>query len=337
MSPRTRTALLASIPLALLAAGTVAWDGFRASQLPTGDAAWIWAQRVESGKPLAFVAAADFVVDELPARAEVRLSVDPEYELYLNGTWVGAGAWELGRPLEVWEVSGRLQRGPNRLAVVARAPYGVGGLIAVLVADPGSLAERTLAASGRSWRIYTQRPAGILEGWSALDASHAEPAAPRVWGKPPIGRWGRPRPGASRPPEQSAGVETWGQEVSPVPGASAEHRAWLIDFGEVVVGWIDLWGGPTPETRATWRSAETLDALVDAPASSWVVPLRGDERWRSSAPRRLRYLWIDSPQPPRSARIVPAGAAIPLDSPAEDLRRAHDGLWHLEPSGAAPR
>ncbi|HVS63389.1 MAG TPA: hypothetical protein VMT85_07780 [Thermoanaerobaculia bacterium] len=337
MNARSRNLGGAAALLAVLALATVAWDLVRARDLPTASAEWIWAGGVETGKPLAFVAAVDFDLEEVPARAEARLLVDPEYELYLNGTWIGAGAWELGEPLDVWEVADRLQPGPNRLAIVARAPYGVGGLLAALIADPGAPAEQTLAASGTSWRIYGRRPAGILEGWSSLDASHAESSQPVVWGAPPIGRWGRPQLGSVRAAEEPAVVEVWGREVSPVPGAESERRAWLVDFGEVAVGWIDLWGGPTPETRARWRAAETLAGLAGAAPSGWVVPLRADDRWRSPAPRRLRYLWIDSPEPPRAARILGSEPEIPLDTPSDDERRERDGLWRFEPSGAEPR
>jgi len=338
LRPRAPRWLAAPIALlALLAAATLAWDGLRARGVPTARAEWIWAAGMEAGRPLAFVAAVDFEVETVPARAEVRVLVDPEYELYLNGTWVGAGAWELGGTLDVWEVAERLQPGANRLAVIARAPYGVGGLLAAVIADPEASTELALAASGRSWRIYAERPAGVLEGWSALDASHAEPAEPLVWGAPPIGRWGRPHPGPARAAEEVGAAEVWGREVSPLPGPDGSRQAWLVDFGEVAVGWIDLWGGPTPETRTRWRAAGSLEELADAPAAGWVVPLRGDERWRSPAPRRLRYLWIGSPEPPRAARVVPSATGIPPADHADDERRSHDGLWRLEPTGAEPR
>jgi hypothetical protein len=317
--------------LALLAAGTAALDRWHEAGLPTGAAQWIWGPAAEPGMPVALVAAVDFEVDAIPESAELRLLVDPEYQVWINGTWVGGGRYELGQALDVWEVAGRLQRGPNRLAVVARSPFGLGGLLAALVADPAADGGRTLAESGASWRTFERRLPGVIEGWSKLD----DGVAPRVWGRPPIGRWVRPRPGPTRPAERADAEPVWGVSVAPAPGAGGVGEvapaAWLVDFGEVATGWLELWGGPTPDTRVRWRAAESIDALAAAAPAGWVVTLRGDERWRAPRPRRLRYLWIESPQPPHAARIVPSGEGVPVETPADDERRARDGLWRLAP------
>ncbi|HVS13091.1 MAG TPA: hypothetical protein VMV46_04145 [Thermoanaerobaculia bacterium] len=334
-----RTPLWSLAALVLLAAGTAALDRWHESGLPTGSAEWIWTPAAEPGMPLAFVAAVDFEVGTIPETAELRLLVDPEYLVWINGTWIGGGRYRLGQELDVWEVAERLQTGPNRVAIAARSPFGAGGLLAALVADPAAGGGTVLVESDARWRVFDRRIPGVIEGWTLLDGG----TAPRVWGRPPIGRWVRPRPGPVRPAELADAAPVWGRSVSPAPrigsarerdaeweGGEEEPGGWLVDFGEVATGWIDLWGGPTPDTRVAWRAAESLESLAGAPAG-WVVPLRGDELWRSPRPRRLRYLWIDSPQPPRAARILPSGGGVSVETPADDARRARDGLWKLAP------
>jgi hypothetical protein len=106
--------------------------------LPTRSAQWIWEPRNRRDlSPAAFYAVRDFTLDRAPARARLLVSGDEEYILSLNGARIGAGGWQPGAPLDVWEVGPLLQPGSNRLLAEVRSDRGAGGFLLSLQTEDG--------------------------------------------------------------------------------------------------------------------------------------------------------------------------------------------------------
>ena len=110
--------------------------------------------------------------------------------MLLNGTPVGSRRYEEGLPLAVWEVSGLLRRGRNRLTAELRSGRGLGGFLLTL-----ETAEGVLLATGPEWRIVRRYDPVLLN--PELPLAQSEP--PRVWAFGATGRWGAPEEGAVGP------------------------------------------------------------------------------------------------------------------------------------------
>ena len=150
------------------------------AQLATGRAEWIWYARAgRKPRPIRFYATRDVELSAAPRRATARLFVDREYALYVNGQRAGAGLGRPGEPLAVHEVASFLRPGPNRIAIEAFSPDGVGGILFTLEGDG---IEPEEFASDRRWRVDLD-PSAIANG-----ARYP----PIVWGRPPQYPWGYP-------------------------------------------------------------------------------------------------------------------------------------------------
>ena len=163
----------------------------------TGGAQWIWAQhRMSSNEPVAFFAARDFTLPAKRYYTRLKIAADPEYELFVNGREVAGRRTAVEPELDLYDISGLVQTGRNRVVVAVRAPQGVGGLLASVDIAPET---QNWVVSDGSWTIYRRWDPRLLlrdvpEVWS-------EPAM--VIGPPPVGRWNYPsiaaRPLASPP------------------------------------------------------------------------------------------------------------------------------------------
>jgi hypothetical protein len=187
-------ALLYALVLSLAAAGairaTVRAHADR-EYSRTGDARWIWYSReIREPRRVSFVATRDVVLDRIPARATAKVFADRWHVLWVNGRRVGAGTQSPGEPLALYDVTARLSRGVNRIAVEAGSESGAGGLLFSLdLSDSG----RDAVVSDERWRVDPSREA-IRRG------ARYRPA---VWGRPPMHPWGWPR--LPRPNEKVAG------------------------------------------------------------------------------------------------------------------------------------
>ena len=184
LASRPAFAFLYALALALVAAGAIratlrAHSDRELSR--TGDARWIWYSRdVKEPRPISFVATRDVVLDRIPVRATAKLFGDRWHVLWVNGQRVGAGRQRPGEPLALYEVTGFLSRGINRIAIEAGSDTGTGGLLFSLdISDSG----RDVVVSDVRWRVDTSREA-IRSG------ARYRPA---VWGRPPMYPWGWPR------------------------------------------------------------------------------------------------------------------------------------------------
>ena len=148
----------------------------------TGPAEWIWYARASrTPQPLRFYATREVKLAAAPARARALFFVDPEYVLYVNGRRIAAGSQRPGDSLAVVDLAPHLNAGENRVAIEARSPDGVGGIL--FAAEGDGLDPRDLA-SGPAWRVSLDP--------EAVTGGGGKPAI--VWGRPPQYPWGYPRP-----------------------------------------------------------------------------------------------------------------------------------------------
>jgi len=299
---------------------------------PTGEAAWIWCQQSSrQAEPQAFLAVRDFDLPALPARARLQVLGDEEYRLSLNGLPVGSGAWQEGATLDVYDVTGLLVVGGNRLLAELRSGKGSGGLLLDLQGElPGG--EILRVVSDGEWRIFRTWHPGLAGGWLPVGPTGAEGGngggsdtgsdagsegggeAPQVWGRPPMARWGSPRPGLVRPvpapgalpsPLLLPRVEGPSPESSAAPGGAGT----LYDWGREVEGYLTV----------VRRPEEALPGLVfvgpEAPrpeqrqADSFLLSPPRAPMWRDSRPRRFRHALILGAGPIESVAVLPAEVA----------------------------
>ena len=194
---RTRPGALA---VALLAIG-LAQPGCVSAPAPTGAAEWIWADDASAapGRPAAYVLLRDFELDAAPeAAARLFVAADREYAVHLNGHQIARGAYRRGEPVDEFQVAHLLREGPNRLTIEARTPHGDGGVLAgIELAD----ASMPVVTDG-DWQFTDDWDPRLVKGETLL--ANARPALRpvRVWGRPPVGRWGRVSRGDLQKPDQ---------------------------------------------------------------------------------------------------------------------------------------
>ncbi|HEX9942969.1 MAG TPA: hypothetical protein VGG03_13200 [Thermoanaerobaculia bacterium] len=284
-----------------------------AASLPTGEAQWIWKLLDRKDHyPTAFYAIRDFDLESPPARARLLITADEEYVLTLNGKRIGAGAYERGASLDVYEVGPLLIQGGNRLMVELRSGRGAGGLLLSLQDEATG---RQLVASDERWRLFPRHQFGLARGW--LPIGGGEPAF--CWGYPPMGRWGRPRVGRPRPLlTQSAGplqpavsalplsVDLGPAERGRPPGSPV-----LYDWGRQVEGYLTLELPLAKELGVAllFTGDEPPDPLRTEPDGS-VLVLPGRHAWMDARPRRFRYAMLVGLARPAAAAVLPAPAGM---------------------------
>jgi hypothetical protein len=318
---RLRAWLLAYLAIAILALAAHLRPVLRSRSLPTDSARWIWKPvERQDHNPTAFYAIRDFDLHAPPARARLMMAADEEYVVTLNGKRIGAGAYEPGAPLDVYEVGPLLLPGGNRLLVELRSGDGAGGLLVSLVDEATG---RQIVGTGERWRILPAWQLGLVRGWMPIGAG--EPAF--AWGYPPIGRWGRPRAGSPRP--------LLGEEMGPplapasmlplaLPAGLAEGRPpgspVLYDWGRTVEGYLSLAVPPSKDLgMALLFTGETPpDPLAVRPTAA-VLVMPGEPEWLDARPRRFRYALLVGLKRPAAAvvRPVPPGRVRP-PRPVED-------------------
>ncbi len=76
---------------------------------PGRGASWIWAS-ADGTRELAFFAVRDFTVD-VPETAQLAITADESYIVYLNGRRVGSGAYRRGAAADLYDVTADLEAG----------------------------------------------------------------------------------------------------------------------------------------------------------------------------------------------------------------------------------
>lgn len=307
--------------------GVHRWAG---RALPTGDAEWIWAALPPSStEPVSFWAVRDFRLDEVPVLAELSLLADEEYVAHVNGRRVGSNRYAPGglgdraAPVDRYRVEGLLLAGDNRLAIELRSSRGAGGLLAALDLGPG----RRPILSDETWRIKRRHHSGLLGGWQPLgDPAAGGAEEPYVWGRPPIGLWGRPREVRPRPLAAAVAVP-----CEPLPAAarrSAAGARQLFDWGEEVYGYLTLRLDPAlaarPAVGLLLTGAAPRRPLEEAEIAVPIVPVPAQATWTDAVPRRFRYAAVTG------LPAVVAAEVVPVDPEAAALLPSPQG-FELEP------
>jgi len=205
----------------------------------TGQARWIWAQaRMSDAEPVAFFAARDFTLPENRIFTHLKVLGDPEYSVFVNGREIaGRTVDEESRALDLYDISGAVHTGRNRIVVAVRASQGVGGLLAGIDIAPETA---NFVVTDASWKIYrTWSPEILLR-----DPPNGKWQAPAVIGEPPVGRWNylalEQRPLTSPPATAVQPHESFEQlallpVIRTVAGiavaTNARQRATAFDFG----------------------------------------------------------------------------------------------------------
>jgi hypothetical protein len=276
--------------------------------LATGSAEWIWSQAEPGDGWTAFYAIEDFPVAEVPLAAELVIGADEEYTVFLNGEVVGVGRWRPNEPLDRYPVERLLVAGENRLLVKLSSSRGVGGFIARLAAG-----GEDYAVTDSSWQLVDWYREHLKWPGTPIEA----PRAPRVWGTPPTGRWGRlggVRDRRLLPDQLAARRPLWPARVRTGPAESAlaavQADGWLagpperlferplgswltFDFGREVTGFLSV----LPAERAglhgyLWTGSAAPPTPRSEPPQGRLHVLVGEGAWTDVAVRRFRYATI---------------------------------------------
>jgi hypothetical protein len=318
--------LIASLVVLLLALGARVLPGARARSLPTPSSQWIWKDLDwDDHQPAAFSAVRDFDLPTPPAsldHARLLVTADEEYVLTLNGRRIGAGAYTPGAPLDVYEVGPLLLPGGNRLAVELRSSRGAGGLLASLV---DGATGRLLVGTDESWRIFPRHELGLSRGW--LPVKGGQPAT--CWGYPPVGRWGRPRPGPARPllgeltgaPVPPATTIPL-PPVLPVETGRPPGSPILYDWGREVTGYLTLEVAPSDKRGiALLFTGDRPPDPLRSQSDGSVLIQPGRHEWMDARPRRFRYAVILGLLRPATLALLPVpstSVALAVPPPRRD-------------------
>jgi hypothetical protein len=311
-------ALITSLVVLVLALAARALPGARARSLPTAAAQWIWKDLDwDDHQPTAFYVLRDFNLAAPPASARLLVTADEEYVLTLNGRQIGAGAFQPGAILDVYEAGPFLLPGANRLMVEVRSARGAGGLLASLVDGAG----RMLVGTDDRWRIFPNYELGLARGWLPL----ARGVPVYCWGYPPMGRWGRPRPGPLKPVfGEIAGAPVPAASsvplppVLPAPAGRPPGSPVLYDWGREVAGYLSLELAPAAELEKAilFTGDSPPDPLGSNAASILIAP--GRHQWLDARPRRFRYVLILGLERPASLAVLPVPETLVPALPARD-------------------
>lgn len=204
----------------------------------TGGAQWIWAQhRMSSNEPVAFFAARDFLLPAKRYYTRLKIAADPEYELFVNGSQIAGRPGGVQPSLDLYDISGLVRTGRNRIVVAVRAPQGVGGLLASIDIAPET--QNWIVSDG-TWTIYRRWSPELL----VRDVAGLFSEPPMVVGPPPIGRWNylgitarplEPPPAKTLPPRDAFSMLAYLPAIRTRSGVAVavadRKRATAFDFG----------------------------------------------------------------------------------------------------------
>ncbi len=249
----------------------------------TGAARWMWSTGdLREPVPTAGLFFRRLDLTRRPQRAVAKICGDRQYVLWLNGQPASAGRNRPGFVLDVVDVTDLLVSGSNVIAIEARSPTSVGGVLFALdlfvtaeARRAGDPFGRNCVVSGPGWRVVTGWGEGPLEvpvdGWKA----------PYLWGEPPDHPWTYPSPEVrSRTIVQAIVSDPRKLEDC----REVEHGAdrWQCRVGADWQGFLvlDLGGGEVPsavEVEAGYGRTETVAVVALAGQNEWMFPgrLRG--------------------------------------------------------------
>ncbi|MDA8016570.1 MAG: hypothetical protein MPN21_03895 [Thermoanaerobaculia bacterium] len=324
---------------------------------PGVGAQWIWApDTADSGVPTTFWLVRDMDWPSSTALAgRLAIAAAEGYELWLNGQRVGSRQTAIGGARiesDLYDVTGFLEAGVNRIVVEVRSSRGAGGLLASLRDAEG----QPLLVTDGSWRVVRRFDRALLQGRTPslqIDDSEPPAEAPVVWGHPPTGRW---RVGTTQNPRKLPDLRPTaptrflpmrlrypspGSQWHPVkpqnryPSVKSQR---LVDFGEEITAFLALDFHRTPDAKRDgapmllFLSRDRLPrpGLQDLRPDVVAVPMPGAPGWRDLHPRRFRYVAVIG-APPGSSLVgesASGGEASAWMPPVMD----HQGVFGLRPA-----
>lgn len=271
----------------------------------TGEAEWMWSTDVlERLHPEAGLFVTSFHVEQPAPGALLKVCGDREYVAYLNGTVVGCGWSRPGFRLDLYDVGHLLRIGGNTLAIEARSPSPVGGVLVALDVD------------GLGSNVVTSGDSFVFR--RTLDLAPPRPGevrAPVRWGRPPRFPWAYPS--AVSRPRTLDGVSTeepmrWPAEAlaRPVGGG------WVLTVQPPVFGylWLEfdgeeaamVWTDPLPALHA-----ESVARALAQP----VVRLRQQRKWLDVEPKVLGQVWVFGGRSLRAIEVWPVPEELSSTAP----------------------
>ncbi len=303
---------------------------------PLERAQWIWSAETQSECHLRRV----FELATAPERATVLVTADNSYELFVNGSRVGADAGadaEVWQSVERYDITSRLVKGRNIIGLQGTDLGGVRGVVAAVRVEaalaPGQLGGEQAAFEGVTDHTWRAAHAG-----QPADYSHPEFVEGPDW-----------HPARVVGP---MGMAPWGQvrwsEASEQARALARRAAQPVTV--VVAGAGFEWPGPVAFL------ADDCSVYVPSRGDAWGVAFRVGDWTRAytefdlPCPSKIgRKLFTLVPGPGAAPRLLleAGGGAIGSPCAAGDGRSvlvamARDGdkffhLYRVPLDGAAPR
>ncbi|MBI4580729.1 MAG: hypothetical protein HY718_13565 [Planctomycetes bacterium] len=152
-------------------------------------AAWIWDAAALNAAGKRYFRRT-FDLGELPAHAELHITCDNGYVVYVNGAKAGEDAAtyaETGwKNAENYDLTGKLRTGRNVIAIAGDNLADVAGLLVEVVADGVDGKRRNLLVSDGSFRVSASAP----EGWTMTEFDDAAWKPAHVIGQTPAAPWG---------------------------------------------------------------------------------------------------------------------------------------------------
>lgn len=271
----------------------------------TGGAQWIWiSDDVRAPEPTACVFYRILELHERPLEAVAKVCGDRSYVLWINGQPALSGYNRPDYHLDVVSVTDLLAPGPNLIAIEARSPTSVGGVLFSLDLVPseegwreGDPRGRNVLVSDRSWRVLDR-------AWPGFPGrAPAGGRVPWVWGRPPDHPWVYPAPIRYQLPLAQA---TRGDEVR-IPSAKLRRNGqgvWRYDLHRLFTGLLWLEGKLPPSATMKIRVSRHGEPDSRAPFRT-VVVLPGQTRWLVAGIVRGSVLEIKSETPPPSIVLMP--------------------------------
>ena len=271
----------------------------------TGDARWMWTtddlrERVPTGG-LFFRRLA---LSRLPVSAVAKVCGDRQYVLWINGQAAVAGRNRPGFTLDVVDVTDLLVSGDNVIAIEARSPTSVGGVLFALdlrVSAEGRRAGdphgRSCVVSDTDWRVTTSWGAGPSRypdsGWKA----------PWIWGQPPDHPWTYPQPEVHALPV----VHSVFSDPARIPSScftSVGQDLWACSLARRWQGylWLDLTSAAVPQRIGLADEPPTPE--TERSTTVAVVVLEGQTSWLYPGAVHGDVLEVAGPSPPTGVALV---------------------------------
>jgi hypothetical protein len=306
--------------------------------LPTGDAQWIWASGTEGEPvPVRFFMVRQFELPFAAGDARLLAHADQEYEIHLNGTWVGSNRYLAGT-VDVYEAGPLLRPGTNTLLVELRSARGIGGLLFSLEIT-GPQGELLRIVSDDSWGVVRPGLRGKRPGRVSKEAVKVL--------APPAGRWDLPRKEIPRPTIADLRVSEWPLaaerilmgpenrlwgEQGRTRRRTTRFRTWVtFDWEREVTGYLRFRFPAKGGTRGlVFVGTEPPDA-ERLPADNFMLSVDGRRSWTDSQPQRFRYATFVGLGAVKEAEVVLTDPDASLPWLAE--KRLPEGVFGLDTVG----